>query len=63
MCSGAAFWTQIGRVVFGAWDAKRNISEIAPMLFHPSTTVSGGVLEKECAALLSVFFKSKRLPG
>lgn len=62
MCSGAAFWTQIGRVVFGAWDAKRNISEIANRLFHPSTEITGGILEQECAALLSTFFKPKRNP-
>jgi tRNA(adenine34) deaminase len=60
MCSGAAFWTQIGRVVFGAFDQKRNISQIASQLFHPSTQIAGGILEAECAALLSSFFKPKR---
>ena len=62
MCSGAAFWTQTARVVFGAYDVKRGVSAIAPKIFHPSTTVSGGILETECAELLSRFFKARREP-
>lgn len=60
MCSGAAFWTQTGRVVFGAYDIKRDVSALAPSIFHPSTTVTGGILESECAELLSRFFKARR---
>ena len=57
MCSGAAFWTQLGRIVFGAKDMKRGVSNLSNQILHPSTQVSGGVLETECAALLSAFFK------
>ncbi len=60
MCSGAAFWTQLGAIVFGATDRKRGISQISAQLLHPSTQVKSGVLEEECAALLSDFFKRKR---
>jgi len=60
MCAGAAFWTQIKSVVFGANDPRRGSLLFTPQLFHPSTTVKGGVLDKECAALLSSYFKNKR---
>jgi tRNA(adenine34) deaminase len=60
MCSGASFWTQLGRIVYGAKDSKRGVSAIAQSILHPSTSISGGVLETECAALLSDFFQSKR---
>lgn len=60
MCSGAAFWTQLGGIVFGASDRKRGVSQISAHILHPSTQVKPGVLEEECAALLSRFFKQKR---
>jgi len=60
MCAGALYWTQISRIVYGAADAKRGFSLIQAPLLHPSTTISGGVLEKECAFLMSDFFKKKR---
>lgn len=60
MCTGAAFWTQIGRIVYGATDLKRGISQISTQLFHPKTEVIGGVLAEESAQLLSTFFKAKR---
>ena len=60
MCAGASFWTQIERIVFGASDPKRGFSTISSSILHPKTTVQGGVLADECAALLSAFFKGKR---
>jgi tRNA(adenine34) deaminase len=63
MCSGASFWTQIGKIVFGAYDKKRGISVLSNRILHPKTQVSGGVLELECASLLSDFFQSKRQQG
>jgi len=60
MCAGAAFWTQIGRVVYGASDEKRGYTKTQASLLHPRTTVVPGILEKECAVLLTEFFKSKR---
>ena len=60
MCSGAAFWTQLGRIVYGAKDIKRGVSSLSSQILHPSTQINGGVLEMECVALLSDFFKAKR---
>ena len=61
MCAGALYWNKIGHIVFGASDDKnsyRRVSEKNP--FHPSTTLTGGILAAECAALMSDFFKTKR---
>lgn len=60
MCTGAAFWTQLGKVVFGASDQKRGVSQISEQLFHPKTEVVSGVLADECAQLLSQFFEGRR---
>ena len=60
MCAGACFWTQVGEVIFGAPDPKRGALRHTPSLFHPRTTVRGGVLEKECEALVKSFFEQLR---
>ncbi len=60
MCSGASFWTQLGKIVFGASDLKRGVSAISSRILHPSTEVISGVMEQECARLLSEFFQKKR---
>ncbi|MEY4927158.1 MAG: hypothetical protein RI894_1594 [Bacteroidota bacterium] len=60
MCAGALAWAQIGRVVYGAADEKRGFAAISSAILHPKTTVSQGVLQEECAALLQGFFKRKR---
>jgi len=60
MCAGAAFWTQIGKVVYGASDEKRGYTKTNESILHPRTTIVPGILEKECAELLIDFFKSKR---
>jgi len=60
MCAGAAFWSQISRVVYGATDCKRGYSIIESPLLHPKTEVLKGVLENDCAMLLKEFFKKKR---
>lgn len=60
MCAGAAFWTQIGRIVYGAADDKRGYTLINAKVVHPRTTVVPGILEEECAGLLKEFFIRKR---
>ncbi len=60
MCAGASYWTQIGRVVYGAPDPKRGFSRLNENLLHPKTEVLSGVLENECSALLKAFFAKKR---
>lgn len=61
MCAGALFWSQIGRVVFGASDPKRGASHVGTSLYHRQTKVSGGVLEEECSRILKDFFTDKRI--
>ena len=60
MCAGALGWSQISRVVYGAPDARRGFTLLAPDPLHPRTEVTGGVLEDECSQLMKSFFASKR---
>ena len=60
MCAGAIGWAQISRIVYGAPDPKRGYQTYAPRAFHPKATVTAGVLEDECRALIQEFFKAKR---
>jgi tRNA(adenine34) deaminase len=60
MCAGAGFWTQVGRIVYGASDDKRGYTLAGARLLHPQTTVVAGILEAECAEMLKAFFKLKR---
>lgn len=60
MCAGAIGWAQIRRVVYGAGDEKRGFLRYAPDAIHPKATVTGGVLEDECRALMQDFFRSRR---
>lgn len=60
MCAGASFWTQIPRIVYGCKDEKRGYSLVGKNLLHPVTTVTGGILEKECREILQRFFRLKR---
>ena len=60
MCAGAAGWTQVGRIVYGAADPKRGYSLLTGPVLHPKTEVVGGVLADECEALIKEFFKRKR---
>ncbi|MDR1667237.1 MAG: nucleoside deaminase [Bacteroidales bacterium] len=60
MCAGALYWSQTGRLVYGASDPKRGFTRAGTPVLHPSTVATGGILESECAQLLSLFFKGKR---
>ena len=66
MCMGAIAHARVKRLVFGAYDPKRGavchalqLSD-APFLNHRVEWL-GGVLQPDCAALLSDFFKARRL--
>jgi len=61
MCAGAAFWTQLGNIVYAAEDEKRGFTLVRQSVLHPRTVVLGGVMKKECSQLLKDFFESKRL--
>lgn len=60
MCAGAAYWTRISRLVYGAEDPKRGYSITKTQLLHPKTLVFKGVLQDECASILKSFFDQKR---
>ena len=60
MCAGASFWTQIGSIIYGAEDTKRGFQKMEVKILHPKTKLAGGLLEKECAALMKNFFEQKR---
>lgn len=60
MCAGALGWAQLGRLVFGCPDEKRGYQRFAPQALHPRTTVQTGVMEQECAELMTSFFRSRR---
>lgn len=60
MCAGAAYWTQIAKIVYGATDEKKGYTLVNSPLLHPRTEVVPGILAGECAELLTEFFKSKR---
>lgn len=60
MCAGALGWAQVGRIVYGASDEKRGYTQYAPRVLHPKTTVTRGILEDECRALIQNFFLEHR---
>ena len=60
MCGGAAYWTQLKKVVYGAKDKKRGFCSLASNILHPKTVVESGLLQEECEKLLFNFFKNKR---
>jgi tRNA(adenine34) deaminase len=59
MCAGASYWTQIGRIVYGASDDMRGFVKNNTTL-HPKTKVTSGVLAEECSKLIKRFFIEKR---
>ena len=60
MCAGALYWSQIGKVVYGATDSKRGYHLVGNLL-HPKTQVVQGVLEEPCSQIVKDFFLQRRL--
>jgi tRNA(adenine34) deaminase len=65
MCAGAIVLARVAEVVYGAPDPKAGAAgSVLDILAEPSLNhrpmVTGGVLEAECAALLSDFFAARR---
>ncbi|SMO34971.1 tRNA-adenosine deaminase [Gracilimonas mengyeensis] len=65
MCSGAAVWSKLGTVVFGAADARAggsgsvfNIS--ANNKLNHQVEIIQGVMEAECEQLIKDFFRERR---
>ena len=68
MCAGAISHARIGRVVFGAEDAKGGAVVNGGRFFDQPTChwrpeVTGGVLAEESSAMLKGFFRARRKPG
>jgi len=65
MCAGAIMAARIPKLVFGAWDEKAGACGSVwdlirdPRALHKVEVISG-VLEQECAELLTQFFAQKR---
>lgn len=62
MCTGALYWSKIGKIIYGADDEKNGYRKhcIGNSPFHPKTIVQGGILQDECAGLMKDFFKARR---
>lgn len=64
MCAGAIAQSRISKVVFGAWDEKAGaVGSVWDVLRDPRSIfkveVVSGVLERECAELLTDFFRER----
>lgn len=64
MCAGAILNSRIRRVVFGAYDPKAgsfgSAADFNALPYNHKPIVNGGVLQQECADLLSGFFQKLR---
>jgi tRNA(adenine34) deaminase len=64
-CAGAIVLAKVGRVVFGAYDARCGmVGSVYDLLRHPRLNhrpeVVGGLMAEECGDILKRFFQSKR---
>ncbi len=64
MCAGAMVLLKLPRLVVGAFDERCGCTgsrvDLTDHWFYHSVETWGGILEKECAALLTDFFQSRR---
>ena len=64
MCAGAIINSRIDRVVFGAYDSREgsfgSLINLASYPYSSRPEIVGGVMESECKAVLSDFFKKIR---
>ncbi len=64
MCAGAIINSKIDKVVFGAYDLKNgacgSVTNLFTMPFTHKPECYGGVMEDECANILTDFFKNLR---
>ena len=65
MCTGAIINARIPKVIFGAYDKKAgscgSIVNLFDFPYNHKAELIGGVLEDECANMLSEFFRELRL--
>lgn len=62
MCSGAIYWSKLGRIVYGAEDVKNGYKKTTGnnWPFHPKAQLTSGILAEECAQLMRDFFAMRR---
>ena len=64
MCCGAIINSRIDNVIFGAYDTKSgsavSVQKMSEYPYHYRPEVTGGVMEDECSAILSDFFRQLR---
>ena len=62
MCCGAMYWAKIGRIVYGAEDAKNGYKRTTGTNwpFHQKAQLTNGVLAAECGQLMKDFFAQLR---
>ena len=64
MCAGAMVLLKLPRLVFGAFDPSCGCTgsrvDLTDHWFYHSVETWGGVLEQDCASLLTEFFQTKR---
>lgn len=60
MCGGALYWSQLGKLVFGASDEKRGFLLSNKNIIHPKTEVSYGLMAEEAGTLVTRFFRRLR---
>ena len=64
MCAGAIINSRIKNVYFGAYDKKAgsfgSVADFNTLPYNHKPQIYGGIMEEECASLLSDFFKKLR---
>ncbi len=64
MCCGAIINSRIDNVIFGAYDIKSgsavSVQKMFELPYNYRPDVTGGVMEEECSAILSEFFRQLR---
>ena len=65
MCCGAIINSRIDNVYFGAYDVKSgsavSVQKMFELPYNYRPEVTGGIMEKECADILSDFFRQLRI--
>ena len=66
MCAGAIINSRIKKVVFGAYEPKSgscsgdSVANLFTLGYNHTPEVYGGICEKDCAKIITDFFKEKR---
>ncbi len=67
MCVGACIGSRLDSIIFGAYDKVSgccvSVADLADGWLPHSPKVVGGVLEGECSAIMTKFFKERRNKG